>query len=169
MPPEAVKLLILDVDGVLTDGRVMIDSDGREEKQFSVIDGTGITYLLRSGIEVGFLSGRRSEPLLHRARELEVRIVETGVLEKRPALEAIVARKGLRPAQLCYMGDDLIDIPCLRLAGYPVAVANSHPEVLKHAEYVTKAPGGAGAVREVAELILKSQRLWDAILGRYLA
>ena len=167
MPPEPVKLVICDVDGVLTDGRVAIDAQGRESKHFSVIDGTGINYLQRSGLEVGFLSGRLSEAVSHRARELGVAIALNGVVDKRPALESILERTGRRPAELCYIGDDLIDIPCLRLAGYPVAVANSHPEVKKVAEYVTAAPGGEGAVREIAEVILKAQGRWEAIMGRY--
>ena len=167
MPAEAVKLVICDVDGVLTDGRVLIDSRGRESKQFSVIDGTGIVYLQRSGLEVGFLSGRTSEAVTHRARELGVAIALNGVTDKRPALESILAQTGRRPSELCYVGDDLIDIPCLRLAGYPVAVANSHPEVKKVAEYVTAARGGEGAVREIAEVILKAQDRWETIMGRY--
>jgi 3-deoxy-D-manno-octulosonate 8-phosphate phosphatase (KDO 8-P phosphatase) len=167
MPAEAVKLLICDVDGVLTDGRIGLDSEGRESKQFSILDGTGITYLQRSGVEVGFLSGRPSEVVGHRARELGVAIALVGVHEKRQALEGILEKAGRKPAELCYMGDDLIDLPCLRLAGFPVAVANSHPELLKAAEYVTRARGGEGAVREVAELILKAQGNWDRILGRY--
>lgn len=168
MPAESVKLVICDVDGVLTDGRVGIDSQGREFKQFSVIDGTGIKYLQRAGLEVGMLSGRPSEVVTHRARELGIAIVQSGILDKRPALEEILKRAGRRPAELCYIGDDLIDIPCLRLAGYPVAVSNAHPEVIKVAEYVTQAPGGKGAVREVAEVILKAQGQWESILGRYL-
>jgi len=167
MPAESVKLVICDVDGVLTDGRVAIDALGHESKQFSVTDGTGITYLQRSGIEVGFLSGRVSEAVTHRARELGVAIALNGVKEKRPALESILERTGRRPAELCYIGDDLIDIPCLRLAGYPVAVANSHDEVKRIAEYVTVARGGDGAVREVAEVILKAQDLWESIMRRY--
>jgi 3-deoxy-D-manno-octulosonate 8-phosphate phosphatase (KDO 8-P phosphatase) len=167
MPAEAVKLVICDVDGVLTDGRVLIDSLGHESKQFSVIDGTGIVYLQRSGLEVGFLSGRVSDAVTHRARELGVAIALNGVTDKRPALESILTQTGRRPSELCYVGDDLIDIPCLRLAGYPVAVANSHPEVKKVAEYVTAARGGEGAVREIAEVILKAQDRWETIMGRY--
>jgi len=167
MPPQAVKLVICDVDGVLTDGRVLIDASGREAKAFSVADGTGIMHLQRSGIVVGFVSGRLAEATAHRARELGVTIVESGVLEKRPAIEAILDRAGRRAAELCYIGDDLIDIPCLRVAGYPVAVANAPPEVQKFAEYVTRARGGDGAVREVAEVILKAQGRWGAILERY--
>ncbi len=168
MPAESVKIVVCDVDGVLTDGRVGIDSGGREFKMFSVIDGTGIKFLQRAGIEVGFLSGRRSEAVAHRARELGVSIVRSGVGEKRPALEEILRHAGRLPAELCFMGDDLIDLPCLRLAGFPVAVANCHPEVEKAAEYVTKARGGEGAVREVAEAILKAQGRWEEILGGYL-
>ncbi len=168
MPPEAVRIVVCDIDGVLTDGRVLIDAAGRESKSFSVVDGTGIKYLMRSGIEVGFLSGRSSDAALHRARELGVSRIRIGVDEKRPALEEMLRQAGRRPDELCFIGDDLIDIPCLLLAGWPVAVANAHPEAKKAARYVTAARGGDGAVREVAEAILEAQGKWEAILGRYL-
>lgn len=168
MPAGDVKIVICDVDGVLTDGRVGLDSEGREFKEFSITDGTGIKYLQRAGVEVGFLSGRPSKVVAHRAGELGVAIARSGVIDKRPALEEILEQSGRKPAELCYIGDDLIDIPCLKLAGFPVAVANAHPEVAKVAEYVTRARGGDGAVREVAEVILKAQGSWEAILGRYL-
>ncbi len=168
MPPEAVKLVICDVDGVLTDGLVGLDVYGRETKRFCVVDGTGIAYLQRCGIEVGLLSGRKSDVVGHRATELGISIALDGVIEKKEALEKILRRTARSPAELCYVGDDLIDIPCLRLAGFPVAVANAHPEVVKVAEYVTRARGGEGAVREVAEMILKAQGHWQGILGGYL-
>ena len=152
MPPDRVKLVVCDVDGVPTDGRVVIDSEGRETKQFSVLDGTGIKFLRRAGIEFGLLSGRASTAMAHRAAELGIKISHCGVAEKKPVLEAILARAGCEPADLCYVGDDLVDIPCLRLAGYPVAVAGARPEVISHAEFVTRAQGGQGAVREVAEV-----------------
>ncbi len=167
MPAEPVRIVVCDVDGVLTDGRIGIDADGREFKLFSVGDGTGIKYLQLSGIEVGFLSGRTCEAVRHRAMELGVGIYRGGVLEKRRVLEEVLSERGRRADELCYVGDDLIDIPCLLLAGYPVAVANAHPEVQKVAELVTRARGGEGAVREVAERILKAQGKWEAILGRY--
>ncbi len=168
MPPQAVKLVVCDVDGVLTDGLVGLDSDGKETKRFCVVDGTGIAYLQRCGIEVGLLSGRRSEVVSRRARELGISIALDGVLEKREALENILRRTARTPEELCFVGDDLIDIPCLRMSGFPVAVANAHPEVVKVAEYVTRARGGDGAVREVAEMILKAQGHWEDILRRYL-
>ena len=167
MPAESVKLVVCDVDGVLTDGRIGIDADGREFKLFSVADGTGIKYLQHSGIEVGCLSGRDSEAVRRRAAELGVGIYRGGVVEKRKALEEILAERGRQAAELCYIGDDLIDIPCLLLAGHPVAVANAHPEVQKVARQVTRSRGGEGAVREVAESILKAQGSWERILGRY--
>lgn len=168
MPAESVKIVICDVDGVLTDGRVGFDAGGREFKLFSIRDGTGIKLLQRTGIEVGLLSGHPSEAVLHRARQLEMKYARSGVSAKLPALEEILEEAGRQPSELCYVGDDLNDIPCLRLAGYPVAVADSHPEVLKLAEHVTRARGGEGAIREVAEAILKAQGRWEEILGSYL-
>jgi 3-deoxy-D-manno-octulosonate 8-phosphate phosphatase (KDO 8-P phosphatase) len=168
MTPEAVRMVVCDIDGVLTDGRVGIGADGREFKVFSVLDGAGIKLLLGAGIEVGFLSGRSSEASLHRARELGVTRVVVGVDEKRPALVEMLRAAGREPRELCYVGDDLVDIPCMLLAGWPVAVANAHPEVVRAARYVTRARGGDGAVREVAEAILKARGAWDAILERYL-
>ena len=168
MPPEPVRIVICDIDGVLTDGRVAIDAEGRESKVYSVIDGTGIKFLRGAGIEVGLLSGRPSRSALQRARELGISLARVGVDEKRPALEEMLREAGREARELCYVGDDLIDIPCLRMAAFPVAVAGAHPEVLKVAEYVTRARGGEGAVREVSEVILRAQGSWQAVLERFL-
>jgi len=166
---EAVRAVILDVDGVLTDGRILLRDDGTETKCFHVWDGTGIRYLLRSGIQVAFLTGRESEAVTCRARELGVSQVRQGAKNKLPAYESLLAALSLRDEAVCYIGDDLPDIPVMRRVAFSVAVATAREEVRALADYVTHAPGGQGAVREVAERILKAQGKWAAILSRYTA
>jgi len=153
-----IKMVIFDVDGVLTDGSIMLDSVGVELKRFHVQDGTGIKYLMRAGIRVAFLTGRQSAAVGFRARELGVEDVCQG---------ALVERHGLADDEVCYVGDDLPDIPVMRRVGLPVAVANARPEVIEAAKLVTQAAGGHGAAREVAEKILKDRGLWDSIIARY--
>lgn len=162
-----VQLIVFDVDGVLTDGGINVGSAGDEIKRFHVLDGLGIRLLRFHGVEVGILSGRASPALSHRATEIGIDLVEQGVREKRPRLEAILAERGLSAKALCYVGDDLIDIPCMRLAGFPVAVANAKPEIKKFAAYVTRANSRDGAAREVAEIVLKARKRWEAVLERY--
>jgi 3-deoxy-D-manno-octulosonate 8-phosphate phosphatase (KDO 8-P phosphatase) len=164
---EGIRAVILDVDGVLTDGRILLSDDGSETKCFHVWDGTGIQYLLRSGIQVAFLTGRESEAVTHRARELGVAHVRQGAKNKLPAYESLLADLGLADADVCYVGDDLPDIPVMRRVGFSVAVADAREEVRALAHHVTHAPGGAGAVREIAERILKATGKWAAILSRY--
>jgi YrbI family 3-deoxy-D-manno-octulosonate 8-phosphate phosphatase len=164
---ESVLALICDVDGVLTDGRVVLGSGGLELKSFHVADGTGIKYLLRSGIGVGFLTGRESDAVARRAEELGVAHVRQGAKDKLPAYESLAAALGVPDEGVCYVGDDLPDLPVLRRVGCPVAVADAREEVRAVAHYVTEAPGGHGAVRELAEHILKARDRWAAILSRY--
>jgi 3-deoxy-D-manno-octulosonate 8-phosphate phosphatase (KDO 8-P phosphatase) len=162
-----IKLVIIDVDGVLTDGAIYIDSDGRETKAFHVLDGTGIAYLHRAGIKVAIISGRTCKAVIHRARELCIEDVYQGAKNKLDAYKEIMQKYALRDEEICYIGDDLIDLPILYRVGFPVAVANATPPVKQHSAYVTKARGGYGAVREVAEKILKYQDKWDLIMERY--
>jgi 3-deoxy-D-manno-octulosonate 8-phosphate phosphatase (KDO 8-P phosphatase) len=164
---EGIRAVILDVDGVLTDGRIFLRDDGSETKCFHAWDGAGIKYLLRSGIQVAFLSGRESEAVRHRARELGVAHVRQGAKDKLPAYESLLADLGLSDAEVCYVGDDLPDIPVMRRVGLSVAVADAREEVRALAHYVTHASGGQGAVREVAERLLKAAGKWAAILARY--
>ncbi|NPV03240.1 MAG: HAD hydrolase family protein [Syntrophaceae bacterium] len=164
-----VSVLILDVDGVLTDGGIVIGDDGQETKSFHVRDGHGLKMIQRAGIEVMFLTGRKSRVVEHRARELGVRKVYQGALDKLAVFEEILHAGGLTPGQVAYMGDDVVDLPVLRRAGFSVTVADAHEEVLRAVDLVTQNPGGRGAVREVCEMILKVQGKWQDVMERYRA
>ena len=162
-----VKMVIFDVDGVLTDGMIIIDSVGIESKHFNVQDGSGIRFLQRAGIAVAFVTGRQSSVVAYRARELGVPEVHQNANSKLEPYAKILAKHSLHDENICYVGDDLLDIPVMRRAGFPVAVANARPEVKKEARYITEAAGGQGAAREVAEKILKEQGKWESIISRY--
>jgi len=162
-----IKILVLDVDGVLTDGRIIMDDRGRETKFFDVRDGHGLKMLMRTGIEVVFLTGRKSRVVEHRARELGVTEVYQGALNKVEIFEALLERKGLKASEAAYVGDDIVDVPVLRRAGFSVAVVNAVAEAKRAAHYVTRKRGGRGAVREVCEVILKGQGKWGDIKKRY--
>ena len=162
-----IKLVIIDVDGVLTDGTIYIDSEGRETKAFTVLDGTGIAYLHRSGIKTAIISGRTCKSVIYRAKELDITDVYQGAKNKLDAYKEILKKYALRDEEICYIGDDLIDLPIFHRVGFPVAVANASPIVKQQSIYVTKAKGGCGAVREVAEKILKFQDKWKLIMERY--
>ncbi len=164
-----VKVLILDVDGVLTDGRIIMSDDGQETKCFNVRDGHGLKLIQRAGIDVIFLTGRKSRVVEHRARELGIEKVYQGSLDKLAVFNEILASSGLAPEQVACMGDDIVDLPVLRRAGFSIAVSDAHDEVLGAVDLVTKNPGGRGAVREVCELILKTQGMWEELMGRYRA
>lgn len=162
-----VKLLILDVDGVLTDGRITYASDGTEAKSFDVKDGHGIKLAQRAGIQIALLSGRASEAVTRRARELGIEMVYQRALRKGEIYKQILADAELEDGEVGYIGDDVVDIPVLKRAGFPVAVANAPDEVRLEAVWVTKTPGGYGAVREAIELILQAQGKWETVLARY--
>lgn len=164
---EKIKLLLLDVDGVLTDGGIVIDNRGVETKRFDVHDGQGITLMIRSGIAVGFITSRRSNIVSRRARELGVKLVYQGVQRKLDAYAAILLKTGLTDEQISYVGDDLADLPVLCRVGFAVAVQDSVAEIRHKADFVTQAKGGYGAVREVSELILKAKNSWQNALGTY--
>ncbi len=169
-PPEVlkkaarIKLLLLDVDGVLTDARIIIDSEGREIKHFCVRDGLGIKLVQQIGIEVGILSSRLSKPVKHRARELGIKLIIQGELNKFELYEKIRHAKELSDAEIAYMGDDWIDIPVLKSAGLAVTVPEAWPPVKNFVHYVTRCSGGHGAVREVCDLLLQAQNKWEEIL-----
>ena len=156
---------MLDVDGVLTDGRIIVDDRGVETKQFHVRDGQGIALLLRAGIEVGFITARSSASVRHRARELGVRLVRQGVRNKFEAYNEIKRRARLQDEQIAYMGDDVVDLPTLRQAGLAVSVADGARELRPAVDWVTSAAGGHGAVRELAETLLKSQGKWRSLIN----
>lgn len=162
-----IELLLLDVDGVLTDGGIIYADDGTEIKRFHVRDGAGLKAWQLAGHRVAILSGRRSPAVERRAAELGITIVLQGRADKRPAFEEVLAASGLSPDQVCAIGDDLPDLPVLRRAGLAVAVADACPEVRAIADYVTTVPGGTGAVRDAAEWLLKLQGKWAAVVAGY--
>ncbi|MGE5294569.1 MAG: KdsC family phosphatase [Solirubrobacterales bacterium] len=164
----AIELLVLDVDGVLTDGRVFIHSDGGESKGFNILDGHGIRMWQRAGLKVALLSGRVSQATTRRAQELEIPYVIQDCKFKLPALQQLLAGLGLSPSQAAYVGDDLMDLPIVRYVGLGVAVANAVDELKEYADHVTVRRGGEGAVREVIEYILKGSGRWASLMERYL-
>jgi 3-deoxy-D-manno-octulosonate 8-phosphate phosphatase (KDO 8-P phosphatase) len=161
-----IRLLLLDVDGVLTDGRIIYNDRGEETKVFHVRDGLGIRLLIQAGIEVGIVTGRSSRALFHRCRNLGITRVHDGVKDKVAALESILADAGLEKGKTAFVADDLPDLGIMGRVGLAAAVADAAPIVRDRADWVTEAPGGGGAVREVAEAILNAQGLWEQILER---
>lgn len=162
-----IKLLLLDVDGVMTDGRIIFDSNGVESKFFNVKDGHGIKLLQRVGIEVGIISGRKSEVVANRAAELGITRVFQGALDKFSIYCEILRDTGLDDCRIAFMGDDIIDIPVLRRVGFAAAPADAVEEVLPYVHFVARNKGGWGAVRELCDLILKEQGTWDQVTARY--
>ena len=163
-----IKLLVLDVDGVLTDGTVAINADGSDSKFFNSLDGHGIRMWQRAGLKVAFLSGRVSEATTCRAEELGVDYVFLDCHNKLAVVEKLIEQLGLSADQLACVGDDLPDLPIMRYAGFGAAVANAVDEVKQYADYVTTRQGGSGAVREVVEYILKNTGKWQQLMKRYL-
>jgi 3-deoxy-D-manno-octulosonate 8-phosphate phosphatase (KDO 8-P phosphatase) len=162
---KPIRLLILDVDGVLTDGRLYFDAKGEALKVFHVRDGHGIKMAQRGGIEVAVLSGRRSDAAFHRARDLEITRFYEGLRDKVAVLQELTAALGLPPEAVAAVGDELVDLPVMARVGLAVAVADAAPEVKAAAHWVTAAPGGGGAVREVTDLLLKAQGKWNEMVG----
>lgn len=163
-----VKLFLCDVDGVLTDGSIYIGGKS-EVKRFDIQDGLGLVLLRRSGIKIGWVSSRPSPSTTLRARELKINFLvqQKDRLSKSAAIEKILAQEKLGWGDVCYVGDDIVDMGPLTKAGVGVAVANAVPEARAAADFVTKAAGGFGAIREIVEMILKAQGKWDAILAGY--
>ena len=157
---RAIKLLLLDVDGVLTDGRIILDDRGVESKHFDVRDGQGIVLLMRAGIEVGLITARNSKAVRYRAKELGLRIARQGIQNKATTYGEIRRQSGLADTQIAYIGDDIGDVEILRRVGLAVTVKDGWEEIFRSVDYVTERPGGRGAVREVAELLLKAQNKW---------
>lgn len=162
-------MLVLDVDGVLTDGTIVVDSRGRESKFFAVLDGHGIKMWKRAGMQTAFLSGRKSAPTKQQAKELAVDYCLDDCKDKLACLRKLLRLSGLTAAEVAYVGDDLPDLPVLRSVGFSAAVTNAVDEVKRAADYVTKRKGGQGAVREVIEYILKKTGRWQSLMRKYLA
>ncbi|MGD0519136.1 MAG: HAD hydrolase family protein [Thermoguttaceae bacterium] len=165
---QRICLILSDVDGVLTDGRIIIDNQGVETKQFHARDGMGIHLWQKAGYRFGLITLRSSQIVKLRVAELGIDIARQGVENKQNAMRQILAELQLSPDQACYIGDDLPDLSVMCGVGLGVAVADACEELRKAAHYVTTQAGGAGAVRETVELILKSQRRWDQLIQAYL-
>lgn len=155
-----IRLILLDVDGVLTDGGIIIDERGVETKRFDVRDGQGIAWLIRCGIKVGFITGRHSNIVRRRAKELGVAIVYQGVKDKVHTYDRIKRQTGLADEQIAYVGDDISDLPLLRKVGLAITVRDSWSGLKPRVDYVTKRDGGRGAVREISEFVLQVQGMW---------
>ncbi|MDY6880211.1 MAG: HAD-IIIA family hydrolase [Desulfatiglans sp.] len=164
---KRIKLLLLDVDGVLTDGSIIYDDNGSEIKSFNVKDGFGIRLLMSSGIEVGIVTGRASMALRHRLDNLGISLVFDGVKDKSSLLDLILKKKQVSAEEVAFVGDDLMDFQIMQKVGVSVAAKDGHAIVRDHADIVTQNRGGSGAVREVCESILKAQGLWESILEKY--
>ncbi len=167
MPELTYPLLVLDVDGTMTDGGIILDDNGVQSKRFDAADGAGVKYFRRVGGRGAFLTGRSSRVVEHREAELGVEHIVQGALDKAPALQALCEQIGVAPGQVAFMGDDLTDVPAMRLAGYSLAPASAVDEVRNFVDYVTARPAGAGAVREAVEHLLRRDGLWGRILQRY--
>jgi 3-deoxy-D-manno-octulosonate 8-phosphate phosphatase (KDO 8-P phosphatase) len=165
---DRIRILVLDVDGVLTDGTITVNGDGTESKSFNALDGHGIRMWKRAELKIAFLSGRASPPTKHRADQLQIDHCLEDCHEKLPALGELLCRLGLSADQVAYVGDDLTDLPPMRNVGFAVAVANAVQEVKENADFVTTRCGGSGAVREAIEYILKNTGRWPELAKRYL-
>jgi len=164
-----VRIMVFDVDGVMTDGRLWYGPAGEQLKAFHTLDGLGLKLLAAAGVETAILSGRSSRALLRRARELGIRHIMAGVEDKRAGLADLLARTGLDARAAGYMGDDVVDLPAMRRCGFACAPAGAHPLVRRHAHYVSRAAGGEGAVREACEYVMRAQGTLAAALAPYLA
>ena len=164
---KKIKMLILDVDGVMTDGSIIMDSEGREMKNFNVRDGHGLVMLQRYGIQVAILTGRTSAVVDHRTRDLKITEVYQGALDKKEVFARILKKNKLKPEAIAYVGDDIVDIPVLKRAGFSAAVADALALVKKSVDYVTVNRGGQGAVREICEMLLLAQGHWPEVAKRY--
>ncbi|MBI2988591.1 MAG: 3-deoxy-manno-octulosonate-8-phosphatase KdsC [Deltaproteobacteria bacterium] len=166
---KKIKLLLLDVDGVLTDGGIVMNDRGEEIKRFDVRDGHGIRLLLRAGIQIALITGRRSKVVSRRARDLGIRTVYQQVYNKLDVYQKIKRKSGLKDQEIAYVGDDIVDLPVLKRVGLAVTVRDAWAELKRQVHYVTATGGGRGAVREIVELLLKAQGRWKELTRRYYA
>jgi len=166
-----IRLLLMDVDGVLTDGAIHLLSEpggkAREIKSFNSLDGAGLRFARMAGLGTGVITGRKSAAVTARGKELAMDFVVQDAFRKLPAFEKILRRARLKPAEVCFVGDDVTDLPLFARVGLAVAVANAHPEAKKRAHYVTRARGGRGAVREVVDLLLRAQGHYARLLRSF--
>jgi 3-deoxy-D-manno-octulosonate 8-phosphate phosphatase (KDO 8-P phosphatase) len=165
---RTLRLLLFDVDGVLTDGRILLHADGTESKQFHIRDGTGLVWARRVGLLTGLLSARTSGATTERARQLAIPIVRQGADDKLMAYLDLIREHGIADEHVAYMGDDVLDLPVLSRVGLSCAPADAVPEVRERVQWVSSRRGGAGAVRELIDLVLRAQGHWAPLLGSYL-
>ena len=163
-----IKMVILDVDGVMTDGKVHISAEGIESKAFYIRDGFGIIMARRAGLKFAIITGLKSPIVEHRARQLGIEEVHQGFVDKIDVLNDILTRHNLDSSEAAYMGDDLFDLPVLRKVGLSAAPADAHPDILAEVDWVSSHPGGNGAVRGLIELILKARDDWKTICGEFI-
>lgn len=163
-----IRLVIFDVDGVLTDGHLIFGDDGQEYKAFHSRDGHGMKMLQHSGVEVGIITGRSSKVVEHRMANLGIQHVYQGQLDKLPAFEKLIAKLNFSPEQVAYVGDDVVDLPIMLRVGLAVAVADAHPLVIQHAHWQTPHAGGQGAARDICEMIMEARGSLETELQRYL-
>jgi 3-deoxy-D-manno-octulosonate 8-phosphate phosphatase (KDO 8-P phosphatase) len=162
-----IKLIILDVDGVLTDGSIILDSEDNEFKSFHVRDGHGIKMLIRAGLTVAMITGRYSKVVERRARELGIKEIYQKCHDKRIAYRHLIEKYSIDPKEVAYIGDDIVDLPLLKGSGFSVAVADAAVEAKNAAMMITKNRGGRGAVREVCDFLLKAKGLWEGVIDEY--
>ena len=162
-----LPIVIFDVDGVLTNGQIIYDNQGNELKAFDVKDGHGLKLLQRAGIKIGIITGRSSDVVRLRAKELGIEILYQGALRKLEPYLEILSEQGLTDDQVAYVGDDVIDLPILRRVGFSATVADAVPEVPPLVDYVASRPGGRGAVREICDLLLRASGQWDELTKKY--
>jgi YrbI family 3-deoxy-D-manno-octulosonate 8-phosphate phosphatase len=162
-----IELILSDVDGVMTDGGIQLLDDGQQFVKFHIRDGMGVRLWREAGKRFGIVTGRSLESIRRRAADLWLDIVRLGVDDKLPAVDALAAELGVNRGQICYIGDDLLDLETIRAVGFGVAVADAAEDVRRAAKYVTSVPGGQAPVREVVELILKNTGRWEQVLTRY--
>ncbi len=162
-----IKLLLLDVDGVLTNGQIVYDSQGNESKAFDVKDGHGLKMVQRAGIQVGIITGRSSDVVRKRAAELGIDILYQGAHRKLEPYLEILSEQNLTDDQVAYVGDDIVDLPILQRVGFSATVADAVPDVFPCVDYIATRPGGGGAVREICDLLLRASGQWDEITKRY--
>jgi 3-deoxy-D-manno-octulosonate 8-phosphate phosphatase (KDO 8-P phosphatase) len=163
-----IRLLIFDVDGVLTDGSLFVGDDGQEYKAFNSRDGHGIKMLLKYGVEIAIITGRTSKVVEHRMANLGINHIYQGKLDKLPAYEELRTKLDIRPEETAYVGDDVVDLPVMRQVGLAIAVQDAHPLVLRHSHWQTPSAGGRGAARDVCEMLMEAKGVLQDELGRYL-
>ncbi len=166
---QQLRLLLLDVDGVLTDGSITYTDSGEQVKSFNSKDGLGLRLLMDSGVGVGIVTGRTSGALLHRCKNLGLDLIFDGIKDKARAFETIVEKTGIPRSQIGFMGDDLLDLPAMTRAGISFTVADAPKELKEHADITTDLPGGHGAVRQICEIILKAKGDWEVIVAGFLS